>query len=279
MSRLLSSLIILIRGAGEMATGTACRLHRAGFHNILMTEIEAPLAVRRLVSFSEAVHDGSSTVEGTEARLVSRADEVAALWNRGVIAIIIDGENRCKETIRPDVVVDAILAKENLGTTREDAPLVIGLGPGFCASSDVHVVVETNRGHNLGRLIFDGPASPNTGVPGVIAGETTSRVLRAPDDGTFESNSSIGDMVDAGSVVAHVAGKPVIAALSGVIRGLIRPKTLVTKGLKVGDIDPRGEVSYCYTISEKARAIGGAVLEAILMRFNSPADTGSGLVF
>lgn len=269
MSRLLSSLIILIRGAGEMATGTACRLYRAGFHNILMTEIGAPLAVRRQVSFSEAVHDGSSTVEGTQARLVSQASEVAALWNKGVIAIIVDGENRCKETIRPDVVVDAILAKENLGTTREDAPLVIGLGPGFCAGSDVHVVVETNRGHNLGRLIFDGPASPNTGVPGVIAGETANRVLRAPDDGTFESNFSIGDMVDAGSVVAYVAGKPVTAALSGVIRGLIRPKTPVTKGLKVGDIDPRCDVSYCYTISEKARAIGGAVLEAILMRFNS----------
>ena len=269
MSITLNALTIIIRGAGEMATGTAYRLHRAGFHRILLTEIDKPLAVRRLVSFSEAVHDGAGIVEGTEARLINSLEEAEDLWNAGVIPVIVDPENRAKDTIHPDVLIDAILAKRNLGTTQNDATLVIGLGPGFHAGKDVHYVIETNRGHNLGRLIFEGPASPNTGTPGDIAGETATRVLRAPDDGIFESTLSITDMVEAGSIVGRVAGKPVNAGLSGVIRGLIRPNTPVHKGLKVGDIDPRGEVSYCSTISEKARSIGGTVLEAILMRFSS----------
>ena len=264
----LSSLTIIIRGAGEMATGTAYRLHRAGFHKILLTEVSAPLAVRRLVSFSEAVHDSSATVEGTEARLVARTEDIQDLWSRNIIPVIVDPDNKAKDLLHPDVVIDAILAKENLGTTMQDAPLVIGFGPGFYAGQDVHYVIETNRGHNLGRLIFEGPAAPNTGTPGSIAGETARRVLRAPEDGVFESDLSICDVVETGAVVGHVGGQPVAARLPGVIRGLIRHNTPVTKGLKVGDIDPRGNKSYCNTISEKARAIGGTVLEAILMRFN-----------
>jgi xanthine dehydrogenase accessory factor len=234
-----------------------------------MTEVSAPLAVRRLVSFSEAVYDGTATVEGTEARRVAGIEEVEHLWSQRVIPVIVDPGNLSGERLRPDVVVDSILAKENLGTTMKDASLVIGFGPGFHAGKDVHYVIETNRGHNLGRLIFEGPAEQNTGTPGEIAGETSARVLRAPQDGVFESDWSISDMVEAGASVGGVAGRPVQAGLSGIIRGLIRPGTRVTKGLKVGDIDPRGERSYCYTISEKARAIGGTVLEAILMRFNS----------
>ncbi len=265
----LNSLRIVIRGAGEMATGTAHRLHRAGFYKILLTEVPAPLAVRRLVSFSEVVYDGRGSVEGTEARLIDRIEEVEALWSQRIIPVIVDPDNQSGKSLQPHVVIDAILAKINLGTTMNDAPLVIGYGPGFYARKDVHCVLETNRGHNLGRLIFDGPAAPNTGVPGSIAGETASRVLRAPKEGIFESDSSITDMVETGEVVGHVGGSPVLAGLSGVIRGLIRPKTPVTKGLKVGDVDPRGDRSNCATISEKARAIGGSALEAILMRFNT----------
>lgn len=271
MPPLLRNLTIIIRGAGEMATGTAHRLHRSGFHRLLMTEIEAPVAVRRQVSFSEAVHEGSRIVEGIEARLVGRAEDAPDLWSQGIIAVVVDRENRSKERVRPDVVVDAILAKENRGTAIDDADLVIGLGPGFCAGVDVHCVVETNRGHDLGRLILDGFAAANTGTPGIIAGETTRRVLRAPQSGVFETDASIADLVEVGQEVGHVSNVPVKAGLSGVIRGLIRPKTPVHKGLKIGDIDPRGMTSYCYTISEKARSIAGTVLEAILMRYNTTA--------
>jgi xanthine dehydrogenase accessory factor len=268
MSSSLNDLTIVIRGAGEMATGTSHRLHRAGFRKIIMTEISKPLTVRRLVSFSEAVHKGSCCVEEIEARLVRRIDDAKGLWSKNVIPVIVDAENESKVIVSADVVVDAILAKKNHGTNTADAALVIGLGPGFYAGKDVHCVIETNRGHNLGRLIFEGSAASNTGTPGSIAGETIRRVLRAPDEGVFQSDAVITDRVEAGDIVGHVAGKPVKAELQGVIRGLIRPGTPVKKGLKVGDIDPRGEVSYCSTISEKARAIGGSVLEAILMKFN-----------
>ncbi|MBI5252140.1 MAG: EF2563 family selenium-dependent molybdenum hydroxylase system protein [Desulfomonile tiedjei] len=274
MSYSLTDLTIVIRGAGEMATGTAHRLHRAGFHRILMTEISAPLSVRRLVSFSEAVHDGSCIVEGSKAKLVTGIEEVEDLWSQGVIAVIVDPENKSRTKVRPDILVDTILAKKNLGTTIQDATLVVALGPGFDAGRDAHCVVETNRGHNLGRLIFEGPAEPNTGIPGTIAGETARRVLRAPVDGIFDSDSSIADMVETGMTVGYITGKPVKAGLSGVIRGLIRPNTYVNEGLKVGDIDPRGDTSYCCTISEKARAIGGAVLEAIMIRFSQTGRPG-----
>ncbi len=269
MQRGLTQLKIMIKGAGEMATGTACRLHSAGFNRILMTEVEFPLAVRRMVSFSEAVHDRSQVVEGIKAIRADSFQEASAVWANRVIPVLVDPDARCREQFEPDVVVDAILAKENLGTTIRDAALVIGLGPGFSAGSDVHCVIETNRGHNLGRLIMKGPASPNTGVPGDIAGQTATRVLRAPTDGAFRSDLSIGVMVERGRVVAHVDGAEVRAGLDGVLRGLIRPGTRVWTGLKIGDVDPRGDPSYCHTISEKARAIGGSVLEAILMKFNT----------
>ena len=169
---------------------------------------------------------------------------------------------------QPDVVIDAILAKKNLGTHKNEAPLVIGLGPGFVAKQDVHMVIETNRGHNLGRIITSGSAEPDTGIPGSINGYTEERVLRAPCDGEFNARRSIGDSVKRGDAIGTVAQEPVVAKIDGVIRGLIRSSANVNRGLKIGDIDPRGRVDYCATISEKARAIGGSVLEAILRVYN-----------
>jgi xanthine dehydrogenase accessory factor len=266
----LSDLKILIRGAGEMATGTAVRLHNSGFPSLLMTEIDRPLAVRRMVSFCEAVHEGSWVVEGVKAVAIGTPGHTAEAWSRGLIPVLVDSQNTSREMLKPDVLIDAILAKKNLGTEIADAPLVIGLGPGFRAGKDVHYVIETNRGHDLGRLISEGEAFPDTGTPGEIAGHTGLRVIRSPGNGVFESDARIGTVVEAGRVVGSVAGREVVAGLAGVLRGLIRPGTRVGTGLKIGDVDPRGKIDFCFTISEKARAIGGAVLEAILTTFNKP---------
>ena len=251
-----------------MATGTACRIYNAGFRRLLMTEIDQPLTVRRMVSFSEALHEGNWGVEGIEAARVQTLDQAQALWQAGQIPIFVDPDGAFKTAFQPDVVVDAILAKKNLGTSIDDAPLVIALGPGFRAGKDAHCVIETNRGHDLGRLIVQGEAAPDTGTPGNIGGYTTLRVLRSPADGIFESAEHIGTLVEKGQQIGQVAGEPVRAEINGIIRGLIRPGTLVSRRLKIGDIDPRGNPSYCNTISEKARGIGGSVLEAVLMRFN-----------
>ncbi len=254
-----------------MASGTAFRLHRSGFVRLLMTDIDNPLAVRRMVSFCEALHHNTWSVESVRSARIKSPEEAPGLWEQRIIPVIVDPENRSKDILKPDVVVDAILAKKNLGTGMTDAPLVLGLGPGFSAGRDVHFVIETNRGHNLGRLIFEGEASPNTGVPGDIAGQTSKRVVRAPVDGVFESDVQIGTKVQEGQVVGHVGSHAVKVGVGGVVRGLIRPGTTVIRNVKIGDVDPRGDVSYCNTISEKARAIGGTVLEAILMRFNDPS--------
>jgi xanthine dehydrogenase accessory factor len=270
MPRGLSDIRIIIRGAGDLATGTACRLHRSGFFKLLMTEVEHPLAVRRMVSFCEAIHEGSWTVEGIQSARASSLDEVEDSWMSGIIPVVVDPENAFRIKINPDVVVDAIMAKKNTGTRITDAALVIGLGPGFCAGEDVHYVIETNRGHDLGRLISKGPALPDTGVPGNIGGKTSQRVVRSPADGIFDSSLQIGSFVTKGTVVGNVSGSPVEVTVTGVLRGLIRPGTRVTTDLKIGDVDPRGEPSMCLTISEKAGAIAGAVLEAILMTFNNP---------
>lgn len=265
----LPDLKILIRGAGEMATGCACRLHNSGFFRIILTEIENPLAVRRSVSFCEAVQNGSCIVESIRAERIDRVEETESLWNRRVIPVLVDPEAAGKESLKPDVLIDAILAKRNFGTSMKDAPLVIALGPGFYAGSDAHYVIETNRGHDLARLICSGYAAPNTGVPGPIGGHSVLRVLRAPAEGIFRSELSIGAHVEDGQVVAYVGEEPVRARLTGILRGLIRSGTYVTTHLKVGDIDPRGDDSYCVRISEKAGAIGGAVLEAILRTYNT----------
>ena len=234
-----------------------------------MTEIEHPLAVRRLVSFCEAIYDGTCQVEGVAAARIDQPSDASRIWEKGDIPVIVDPQNAVKNMIKPDIVVDATLAKENLGTSIHDAPLVIALGPGFVAGEDVHWVIETNRGHNLGRLILKGAADPDTGVPGDIGGQTIHRVIRAPADGMFEPSLDIGALVEEGQGLGKVDASQVKAGLTGVLRGLIRPHTYVTRGLKIGDVDPRGNLAYCSTISEKARAIAGTVLEAILMRFNT----------
>lgn len=259
---------VLIRGAGEMATGVAYRLYQ-GRLRVCLLEIAKPLAVRRTVCFSEAVYDGEKEVEGLWAKLIATPDEIHSVWKQGKIPLLVDPDSSLtREFLKPDVVVDAILAKRNLGTKSDDAPLVIGLGPGFSAGKDVHAVIETNRGHHLGRVIFKGEAEPDTGIPGEIGGYSVERVLRTMKKGIFRASKSIGDQVDQGTVVAVVDDSPVVAQISGMVRGLIRDGVEVKKGIKVGDIDPRGKKEYCFTISEKARAIGGGVLEAILHRFN-----------
>lgn len=250
-----------------MATGVAHRLARAHF-KICMTEIEQPLAVRREVSFSEAIYDGEKEVEGLVSRCVDSVDRIFLAWEHGMIPILVDSEASIKTVLKPDVLVDATLSKKNIGTYRSDAPLVIGLGPGFRAGEDVHMVVETNRGHHLGRLIQEGCAEPDTGVPGLIGGYALQRVLKAPLTGKVFYSRKIGEVLKAGDTVLYVDGAPVQTQIQGTLRGLIRAGIYVHQGIKVGDIDPRGTKEHCYTISEKARAIAGGVLEGILMAFN-----------
>ena len=261
-------LVVLIRGAGEMASGVAHRLNQSRF-KICMVEIPHPLAVRREVTFSEALYEGEKGVEGVRAKLISKPDEIGLVWNKSHIPILIDPDGKkTRNLLKPDVLIDAIMAKKNLGTQINDAPLVIGLGPGFVAGKDVHGVIETNRGHHLGKVILNGTAESDTGIPGDVGGYTIERLLRTMKKGIFHPQTSIGERVNKGSVVAVVDDFPVIAKISGVVRGLLREGVEVKKGMKVGDIDPRGKRELCFTISDKARAIGGGVLEAILYWFN-----------
>ena len=264
----LKDLTICIKGAGEMASGVAWRLYMANFRRLFMLEVPNPLAVRREVSFCEAIHDKTKTVEDVVAVKADTIEDISAIWDAGNIAVMADPKWAAVKELNPDVVIDAILAKRNLGTSREEAPLVIGLGPGFFAGEDVHLVIETNRGHHLGRIITSGQAEPNTGIPGNIGGFTEERVLRAPANGDFTPQKAIGESVKKGEIIGMVGGVDVRPQIDGVLRGLIRPQSRVSKGLKIGDIDPRGEVDFCFTISEKARAIGGSVLEAVMRTYN-----------
>jgi xanthine dehydrogenase accessory factor len=258
----LSDIRVAVKGGGDIGSGISWRLHGCGFR-VLITEIPNPLAVRRRVSFCEAVYDGRSQVEGVECLLIKNAQEGSPFWAQGKIPLLVDPAFESKHLIQPHVVVDATLAKKNIGTGLSDGPVVIGVGPGFEAGVDVHFVVETNRGHDLGRLLVSGTASPNTGIPGPVMGITTARVLRAPKTGRWENVLDIGDMVRKEEVVGSVSGAVVKAEIDGVIRGLIRPGVQVPEGLKIGDIDPRGKREYCFTVSEKALAISGGVLEGI----------------
>jgi xanthine dehydrogenase accessory factor len=258
----LSDIRVTVKGGGDIGSGIAWRLHQCGFR-VLITEISNPLAVRRKVAFCEAVYDGRSQVEGVECLRIEGTQEIFHIWEKGKIALLVDPGLESKHAVHPEVVVDATLAKKNLGTALSDAPVVIGVGPGFEVGVDVHFVVETHRGHDLGRLLLRGTASPNTGIPGSVMGITTARVLRAPQSGQWENVLDIGDMVRKGDAVGSVSGAVVEAQIDGVIRGLIRPGVHVPEGLKIGDIDPRGKKEYCFTISEKALAISGGVLEGI----------------
>jgi len=256
-------ILVLVKGAGDIATGVAHRLFRSGLL-VIMTEIPHPTVVRRSVSFAEAVYEGVHEVEGVSSRLVRDASEARSVLDQGEIPVMVDPEAGYARQLRPDVVVDAIMAKKNTGTRISDAPLVIGLGPGFTAGVDVHAVIETNRGHNLGEVILEGCAEPDTGIPGEIGGFSEERLVRAPADGVFVPLWDIGSLVTTGEILGHVGTQPVRAGLTGMVRGLIRGGVSVTRGLKIGDIDPRGRVEYCHTISDKARAVAGGVLEAVL---------------
>jgi xanthine dehydrogenase accessory factor len=258
--------LVLIKGAGDLASGVAARLHRCGFA-VVMTELPEPLMVRRTVCFGEAVYEGETTVEGITARRVLDVAGARTALAERVIPVLVDPETRCRGELAPDVLVDGIMAKHNTGTTREDAPLVIGLGPGFTAGGDCHAVVETHRGHWLGRVYWQGSALPDTGTPGEIGGTVVAgRVLRAPTEGILLARAAIGDQVMTGQLIATVAGSELRAGCNGVLRGLIHSGARVAAGVKVGDIDPRAERAYCFTISDKSLAVGGGVLEAILAR-------------
>ena len=256
--------MIVIKGAGDLASGVAVRLAHCGYP-IVMTDLLHPTSIRRTVCFSEAILKGTFTVEDVTAEYASDIRAIPAIHEREHIAVLSDPEANCIKSLHPEVVVDAILAKRNIGTSIEDAPIVIALGPGFTAGVDCHAVIETMRGHDLGRVIIAGSAEPNTGIPGNISGFTTERVLRAPIDGIFSELHHIGDIVEKGEPVATVNGEIICATLSGVIRGLLPTGTPVHDGMKSGDIDPRPVQAHCYTVSDKARAIAGGVLEAILM--------------
>jgi len=267
MDKKLNDFVILIRGAGEIATGVAHRLAPCHF-KVCMTEVPNPQAVRRMVAFSEAIFDQEKEVEGIVAKRAESPDDIPRIWKDGKVPILIDPEARVKQILKPEVLIDATLAKKNLGTKITDAPFVIGLGPGFHAGKDVHVVIETNRGHNLGRIISNGEAEPNTGIPGSIGGYTEHRVIRASKEGKFKPLRKITDCVKVNEKVGMIDNAAVRSRIAGTIRGLLRDGTEVWKGMKLGDVDPRGIRSHCYTISDKARTISGGVLQAILEHVN-----------
>ena len=259
--------LITVKGAGDLATGVIHRLTRAGF-KVMASELAQPTVLRRTVAFAEAVTRGRITVEGITACRVSTHDEVMQAFERGEIPVVVDPAGTFIKSLHPTVLVEATLSKRNSGITIHDAPIVIALGPGYEAGKDVHAVIETNRGHNLGRVYLQGCAEPNTGVPGTIGGYAAERLLRAPCAGLLYGLRQIGDYVQAGETVALVkdgeTSSPIVAAIPGILRGLVRNELPVYLGMKVGDIDPRADREHCFTISDKSRAIGGGVLEAVM---------------
>lgn len=265
----LHQLMVGIKGAGEMASAIAYRLFKANIRNIYMMEIETPLAVRRNVSFCECIFKGKTRVEDIEGVVAKGSNDICNAWKQGQIPVTIDPSWNMLIKLPVDVLVDAIIAKKNIGTNITDAPLVIGIGPGFTAGIDVHMVIESNRGHHLGRIIESGSAEPNTGIPGDIKGFSVERVFKAPIDGIFHAKRSIGDKVAQNELIGFVDDHPIHAAINGMIRGILRSNIFVKAGTKLGDIDPRGILEYCDTISDKARSISGSVLEAIMRRFNN----------
>lgn len=255
--------LVVIKGAGDIATGIAHRLFRSGF-SIVMTELPEPTAIRRTVAFAEAVFSQKVTVEGVTA-VKALETEAVRIAGDGLIPVVVDEAAGNLKIWKPWAVVDATLAKRNTGTAINQAAVVIGVGPGFTAGMDVHAVVETKRGHYLGRVITQGPAFADTGIPGDIGGYTKERILRAPCAGVFQAVCRITDSVQAGQLVATVNKQPIVAEIDGVLRGLLKDGITVEEGLKIGDIDPRCVPKHCFTISDKARAVGGGVLEALLL--------------
>jgi len=260
--------IVVVRGGGDLATGTIHKLHRSGF-KVLILEVPTPTAIRRSVSFSEAIYYGEMEIENVCAVHVHSLIEINAAWENKKIPIIIDESGRYIKIIKPRIVVDAIIAKVNTGMDRTMADITVALGPGFMAGKDVDVVIETGRGHNLGRLIFEGSAMQNTGVPGEIMGYSKERVIYSPCEGKMQNLADIGAVVEKGEVIAYINDTPITATIAGLLRGIMRNGSIVTKDFKIADIDPRvSEKMNCYTISDKARNIAGGVLEAILFKNN-----------
>ena len=249
------------------------RLWRCGI-DVVMTDLARPTAIRRTVAFSNAIVHGETTVEGLRAVRAENAAEAKKLLREGSLPVLADPECACREELAPDALVDAILAKRNLGTKIDDAPIVVGVGPGFTAGEDCHAVVETMRGHTLGRVIYRGSALPNTNIPGLIGGYAGERVLRAPADGIFCQKLEIGAVVRAGDVAGEVAGQPMRCTIYGVLRGILADGTPVFRGMKAGDVDPRCKPEYCTTASDKALAVGGGVLEAVLHLHHQHPKTG-----
>ena len=256
--------IVIVRGGGDLASGTIQKLHRSGFR-VLVLEVPEPTAIRRSVSFSEAVYEGKVEIEGIEAIHVYTLREIENAWFNKKIPVIIDDKGEYISKIKPKVVVDAIIAKKNIGTNKDMADITIALGPGFTAGIDVDVVIETSRGHNLGRLILSGKAKEDTGIPGSIMGYSKERVIRSTSAGIMKNVVDIGAVVEKDEVIAYIGDTPVKATIPGLLRGILRSGSIVTKGFKIADIDPRvSEKMNCYTISDKARNIAGGVLEAVL---------------
>ena len=256
-------MLVLIRGAGDLASGIALRLHHARMQ-VVMTDLPRPTAIRRTVCFSQAILFGTMTVEDVCAVFAETPAQALEILKEGKIPVLADPEAKCIAELHPHAVVDAILAKRNLGTKITDAPCVVGVGPGFTAGIDCHAAVETMRGHTLGRVITDGSPLPNTNIPGLIGGFAGERVLRAPADGIFRQTLEIGAMVEQNEIAGYVGDEPMRCQIGGVLRGLLADGTPVHKGMKAGDVDPRGDISYCHLVSDKALAIGGGVLEAVL---------------
>jgi xanthine dehydrogenase accessory factor len=255
--------LVGVKGAGDLASGTIHRLHRAGFA-VVTTELPQPMALRRTVSFAEAVYSGSIEIEGVTGVLAETLDDIRAALAKRHVPVLIDPSGELLRALEPMAIVDATLAKHPTGVRLSDAQVVLALGPGFEAGVDAHAVIETNRGHNLGRVYVIGCAEANTGVPGEIAGFTSERLLRAPADGPLIAQHAIADMVQAGEVIARVGETPMVAQIGGVLRGLVHDGLVVHQGMKVGDIDPRARREHCFSISDKSRAIAGGVLEALL---------------
>ncbi|MPW26095.1 EF2563 family selenium-dependent molybdenum hydroxylase system protein [Alkalibaculum sp. M08DMB] len=255
--------IVIVRGGGDLASGVVQKLYRCGF-KVLILEIQNPSSIRRRTSFSEAIYNRQVKIEGITAVYVNCLDHINEAWSNKNIPVIIDPNGKYISLLQPNIVVDAIVAKKNLGMKIDLAPITIALGPGFTAGKDVDIVIETSRGHDLGRLIFKGEAKKDTGIPGVIGGYSIERVVYSPCNGKIENLKDIGETVDKDEIIAYVGDKPVITEISGLLRGIIKNGSLVTAGLKIADIDPRiTEKDNCYTISDKSRNIAGGVLEAI----------------
>lgn len=267
---------VVIRGGGDLATGVAEVLYQSGF-KILILDIEKPSSIRRSVCFSEAIYDGVAKVENIICKKVENENEIEKCWNEKIIPIMVDEKGEIIKKIKPDVVVDSIIAKKNLGTTKEMAPITIALGDGFEAGKDVDIVVETMRGHNLGRIITSGRAMKNTGIPGEIKGVSKDRVIYSLANGRFSSVKKIGDTVQKDEIIGYVGDVEIRGKISGVLRGIIREGYEVTENMKIGDIDPRiEEKNNCFTISDKARSLGGAVLRAIMFRLKEEREKKNG---